>query len=134
VTSEPRVAVDTNVLFRVLADDPGNPEQCRRARAAVSAAQSVWVPLVVLVELVWVLDRAAELTRSEITELIDHLLANRAFELEAESQIRLALAEWRLGAADFADYLVLTGARLRSAPLLSFDRRLARADGVRALD
>lgn len=41
------IAVDTNVLVRVLADDPGQPQQVAAARALVSEAGRVFVPTVV---------------------------------------------------------------------------------------
>ncbi|MCO6440817.1 MAG: PIN domain-containing protein [Nitrococcus mobilis] len=49
------IAVDTNVLVRILTDDPGQPEQVQAARALASRARKVYVPLIVMVECVWVL-------------------------------------------------------------------------------
>lgn len=53
------IAVDTNVLVRFLVDSADEPSQSERARALVKATvdaeQEVYVPLVALVETVWVL-------------------------------------------------------------------------------
>jgi predicted nucleic-acid-binding protein len=46
------IAVDTNVLVRILADDPGQPTQVEAARVLASQAKQVFVPLVVQVETV----------------------------------------------------------------------------------
>jgi len=51
------IAVDTNLLVRILADDPDQPVQVDAARALASQSQQVFVPLIVQVETVWVLDR-----------------------------------------------------------------------------
>lgn len=95
--------------------------------------KAVWVPLVVVVELVWVLARAARLSRPEIVATLDHLLTNRVFEVESRDQVQAALADWRQSGADFADHLILRSARSRGAPLLSFDQRLQREPDVLAV-
>ena len=38
------IAVDTNLLVRILADDPGQPAQVDAARALASQSQQVFVP------------------------------------------------------------------------------------------
>ncbi len=50
------IAVDTNVLVRILADDPGQPAQVQAARRLAGGAKQVFVPTVVQVETVWVLE------------------------------------------------------------------------------
>jgi predicted nucleic-acid-binding protein len=51
------VAIDTNVLIRLLVDDPGAANQVRIARKTVQAAEQVYIPQIVQVECVWVLQR-----------------------------------------------------------------------------
>jgi predicted nucleic-acid-binding protein len=46
------IAVDTNVLVRILIEDPGQPEQVQAARALASQTRKVYVPLIVMVECV----------------------------------------------------------------------------------
>lgn len=124
------VAVDTNVLFRALVDDPGAPEQSAAARARLHQAGAAWVPLVVTVELVWVLARAARLSRAAISDLLQHLLDNHAWTLQGADKVSAALALWREGPADFADYLIWVEAQTEGHVLLSFDRQLAATPGV----
>lgn len=51
------IAIDTNVLVRILVEDPDAPEQCQQARNLVlSASEPVWIAQIVLVEAVWVLE------------------------------------------------------------------------------
>lgn len=127
------IALDTNALFRLLVDDPGAPAQCRAVRAVAAEAGGAWVATVVMVELVWVLQRAAGLTRAQVAPLIQHLLDNRAFTLQDAAAVRVGLAAWRAGNADFADYLILAGARAVGHPLMTFDRKLGRAEGAQLI-
>lgn len=60
------IAVDTNVLVRILVDDPGQSGQVKRARALAGEAGEVHVPLIVLVETVWVLETSYGLPKPAI--------------------------------------------------------------------
>lgn len=55
------IAIDTNVLVRVVIDEPGETVQITAARALVADVRNVFVSQVVLVETVWVLERAYHL-------------------------------------------------------------------------
>ena len=125
------IAVDTNVLVRVLVDDPDEVAQVRRARQFAEAAEELYVPQIVQVESVWVLKGAYDLTRVEITDVLEHLATNRAYQLQRAPRFHEALALYRAGAADFADCLILAEARSSELELATFDRRLRRADGTR---
>lgn len=41
------IAFDTNVLVRVLVDDPGEPDQVKAAREKVRRAREVFIPQIV---------------------------------------------------------------------------------------
>ena len=124
------IAVDTNVLVRVLVDEPSQPKQVTAARALASAAGAVFVPLVVLVETVWVLEGAYGQPKAVVVGVLAHLLDNAAFVVERDQQSRAALALFRQSNADFSDCLILPGCRHRDLPLHTFDRRLAKLDGA----
>ncbi len=49
------IAVDTNVLVRLLVNDPNAPEQSQQARELLNAQGEVWVGQIVLIETIWVL-------------------------------------------------------------------------------
>ncbi len=127
------IAVDTNVLVRVVVDDPDEPQQMARARRQVTRAGQVFVPQIVQAELVWVLDTAYELDRSAIVPVLQHMLDNAAFVLQGEPAFRAALSAYQTGPADFADYLILAESRAAGCSLVTFDRRLLKADGTRAV-
>lgn len=124
------IAVDTNVLVRVLVDEPSQPGHIAAARALVSKAGEVFVPLVVLVETVGVLESAYDLPKSDVVQALEHLLANAAFTLEDPQRCDAALRLFRESAADFSDCLILADCRSRGLPLHTFDKRLAKLDGV----
>ena len=60
------IAVDANVLMRILADDPGQPAQVEAARRLAGEAKTVFVPVVALVETVWVLETGYGLAKEAV--------------------------------------------------------------------
>jgi predicted nucleic-acid-binding protein len=128
--------LDTNVLLRLLLRD--DEAQARKARALVERSvhdgEVLHVSLPALCELVWVLaGRTANLGRQEIAATIERLLDTNGFELQSRDAVREALADFRAGEADFADYLVgRLDRRAGCRDTLSFDARLAKDDGFTA--
>jgi predicted nucleic-acid-binding protein len=127
------IAIDTNVLLRILVDDPGQPTQVAAARRLASEAVQVFVPLVVQVEVVWVLESGYRLDKAAVTRVLEHLEVNHAFVLEDDALCRDALALYRSSTADYADCVILAGCLTRDLTLHTFDRRLARLSGTASL-
>ena len=92
----------------------------------------MFVPQIVQVETVWVLETAYALKRDETVAVLEHLSANAVFELQGREQFGAALQGYREGGADFSDYLILAESRASGAELLTFDRRLLKSAGTRA--
>ncbi len=124
------IALDTNILVRVLVDDPSNPDQVAAARRTVAQQSSVYVPQIVQVETVWVLRRAYGFSKSDIVKALHHLSVNKAYELEAADLFKQALEIYRDGAMDFSDALILVNTRVRGLDLLTFDKALVGKPGV----
>jgi predicted nucleic-acid-binding protein len=127
------IAVDTTVLVRLLIDDAGQLEQIKLARALASRIGEIYVPLLVLVECVAVLENAYCLERAAIVTALTHLHTNSAFVLQDESIVLKALDLYRAGNADFADAVVLAQAQREGLELHTFDKRLARLSGALAV-
>lgn len=125
------IAVDTNVLVRVLVDDPDEKRQVAAARARVRRAGQVYVPQIVQVETVWVLETAYGLDKPTVVGVLDQLLRNEAYVLQNEAAFEKALAAFRVGKADFADYLILAESEAAGHPLLTFDSRLQKSPGTK---
>jgi len=128
------IAIDTNILVRLLVDDPGQPEQVRAARTLAQQAGTVYVPTIVLVECAWVLDSAYHFNKSALLTVLSHLCGNDAFVLQDLESTLKALEYYREGTADFADYLILVQSQRQGLDLHTFDQRLARQPGVRLLE
>jgi predicted nucleic-acid-binding protein len=126
-------AIDTNVLLRVLVDDPTAPEQNQLARDLLAEADSVWVSLVVLVETVWVLESAYRFDASAILSALEAVITHPGIDIEAYERIDRALSIYSDGHTDFADCLILAGALERRLTLHTFDRKLARLHGAKTI-
>lgn len=122
--------VDTNVLVRFLVGD--DPEQASRAASlfarATAQGERLFVPQVVVCELVWVLGYAYDKDRSEIAAGLDALLRARQLTFEEVDQIRSALERFAAGDGDLADWLIWERSRAAGAEsVVTFDARLLRS-------
>ena len=117
------VALDTNVLVRLLTND--DPGQAQRAAALIDGSPACFVPITVVLELEWVLRGAYQLPRSAVIHAFEALMAISHLHVEQEELVRRAL-EWHQQGLDFADALHLVRSEGCGA-LVSFDRALVRA-------
>ena len=125
------IAADTNFLVRVLVDDPTSPAQCKRAREAMLGESALYVPQVVQIELIWVLDKGLGLSRAELLGALTHLRDNEAFVLQRKEMFVDALTLFENTAAGFADCVILAECRAMDADLATFDKKLGRLPGAR---
>ena len=128
------IAIDTNVLVRVLVDDPGAAQQNQLARASVAREKRVFIPQPVQIETLWVLSRSYGFDRQALLDVLDELQRNEAFELEHAELFAAALSLFRIEKLDFADAVILSISRGHGLTLLSFDRKLARRKGAHLLE
>lgn len=124
------IAIDTNVLVRVVVDDPDAPEQCQQARELLLTHGSAWITEIVLIETVWVLESAYGFSKTEILNVIERIRENPALEFEVVDRLDTALVLYRNSNVDFADVLILAAAMQQQVILHTFDRKLARLDGT----
>ena len=126
------IALDTNILARYLLDD--EPAQARAARRLLADAEAeYWVPVTVVLELAWVLRKAAA-PRRLVMERLRDLLSLRNVRPQNADLVFQAL-RWAAQGMDLADalHLVLSGKADRFA---TFDVELvkqARKLGVQPL-
>src|ERR1035441_4188030 len=97
------IAVDTNVVVRLLTED--HPEQTAAARA-LFAAGPIWIGKTVLLETRWVLRRLYGLDESTIRDAFTRLLGFENVHAEDEGSVAAALALIAHG-LDFADAMHL---------------------------
>lgn len=127
------IAIDTNVLVRVIVEDTGQPEQTKIARDLVENAEKVYLTQIVQIECAWVLAKVYKIDRASLLAVLEHLLANSAFILQRSERFKTAIDLFRLGHADFADCLILTESSYLDAVLYTFDKRLGRHSNTRLL-
>lgn len=121
-------AVDTNVLVRLIPRD-----DVRQASAAESfIASGGWVGHLVLAETTWVLRAVYDLSPPAIATAVEILLNHEHLTLQDADVVSAALNDYRRRPrVDFSDCLVVEVARKAGhLPVGTFDRRLARLDGV----
>lgn len=121
-------SVDTNVLVRLVTRD--DPKQVAAADAFIGPG--AWVPHLVLVETTWVLATVYDRSPGEIATAVDMLLNHQQLTVQDADAVAAAVAHFRKRPSlGFSDCLVLEVARKAGhIPLGSFDRNLARLDGV----
>jgi len=124
------IAADTNVLVRILVDDPEQPGQVLAARKLAREKQHLFIAQIVTVELVWVLQMSYSLSKASIIQVLEHLLHNSAFELQAEDRFLEALSVFRKSNSDFSDCLITAESRAANCTLVTFDKKLSRLSGV----
>ena len=124
-------AVDTNVVVRLIVRD--DPEHVRAAQEFT--ASGAWVSHLVLAETTWVLDAVYERSAEQIATAIDMLLNHKDLTLQDADVVTSAVDQFRKRPAlGFSDCLVLEIARKAGhLPLGTFDRNLAKLDGVQLL-
>ncbi|PVZ48710.1 PIN domain-containing protein [Thalassobacter stenotrophicus] len=129
------IALDTNVLVRFLVqDDPEQAELATRVIEQLTDDVRGFVSREVLIELVWVLERAYKLSRAEIAVALDGLLSATELDIEGSDEVAPALELYRNDGFGFADLMIAAAARRAGAAgLVTFDRKAARLPGVRLL-
>ena len=130
------IALDTNLLFRLLIQDDAS--QARAVERLVVRARRDRTPLfvsdVVLCELVWVLTRRAKQARAGIADALERLLDTESIVVADPGVARAALAAYRDGAGDFADYIIREQALAAGASeVVTFDRALRGETGFKLL-
>jgi len=115
-----KVAVDTNVLVRAVLQD--DEYQGRLASQLLRQASVIAVSLPCLCELVWVLRRAAKLSKDEVATTLRDLLAAENVVMN-RSAVEAGLAILEAG-GDFADgIMAYEGFWLGGETFVSFDRK-----------
>ncbi len=124
-------ALDTNVLVRFLVKD--DEQQAKAAynkfKQAEANKQVFFIPMLVVLETVWVLESVYAVKRQKILEAIEELLLMPILEFEAQSAIRSFVSSARENKADLSDLLIAHSARFAGCEcVLTFDKRASYLD------
>lgn len=129
------IALDTNVLVRFLVqDDKAQGLAAANLVDGLTKNNPGFICREVVVELIWVLERAYNMTRAQIIPAIEGLLASRELVVENADRVGLALSRYANGGAGFSDRMIVLAAMdARCSCLTTFDKKLAQDLGVELL-
>ncbi len=122
-------ALDTNVLVRFLVRDEERQAKIiyRRFKQAESDKEVLFVPLLVVLETIWVLDSVYEISRQEILESINELLLMPILEFEAQPAIQSFVSSAEEPKMDLSDLLIAHSSKFSGCEcVLTFDKRASK--------
>jgi predicted nucleic-acid-binding protein len=122
-------AIDTNVLVRFLVRD--DELQARTIynifKQAEADKEEFFVPLLVVLEMLWVLESVYEIPREEILDSLNELLLMPILKFEAQSVIQGFIFSAREGKVDLSDLLIAHSAKISGCEcILTFDKRASK--------
>jgi predicted nucleic-acid-binding protein len=121
-------ALDTNVLVRFLVrDDELQAEIIYRKFKKIEASKEVlFVPILVIIETIWVLESVYDVSRQEILDSIEDLLLMPILKFEAQPMLRSFVSSARELKVELSDLLIAQSARFSGCDnVLTFDKRAA---------
>jgi predicted nucleic-acid-binding protein len=126
------IGLDTNVIVRYLTQD--DPVQSKQATDIVERrltdANPGFVSIVVMVETVWVLDRAYGLGAQKIAAAVERMLQAETLVLENEQEVFSAMIALKEGQGSFADAVITAlCTKAGCARTVTFDRKALRLPG-----
>ena len=129
------IALDTNVLVRFLAqDDDAQFEVAAGLIEGCTSDAPGYVCREVIIELVWVLERAYKYSREDITEALLSIVTASQLSVENAQDIASVVNLYRDEGYDLADLMIRQSAQKSENRILkTFDQKLAKLDGVELL-
>lgn len=122
-------ALDTNVLVRFLVRDDKKQAEIvyRLFKRAESRNEPFFVPLLVVLETIWVLESVYEIPREEIRGSLQKLLLMPILIFEAQSALQRTLASAQTNKIDLADLLIAHSAKFSNCDgVLTFDKKASK--------
>ena len=122
-------ALDTNVLVRFLVRDDKKQADIvyRLFKRAESRNDPFFVPLLVVLETIWVLESVYEIPREEIRASLQKLLLMPILIFEAQSALQSTLSSAQTNKIDLADLLIAHSAKFSNCDgVLTFDKKASK--------
>lgn len=122
-------ALDTNVLVRFLVRDDKKQAEIvyRLFKRAESKNEPFFVPLLVVLETIWVLESVYEIPREEIRASLQKLLLMPILIFEAQSALQRTLSSAQTNKIDLADLLIAHSAKFSNCDgVLTFDKKASK--------
>lgn len=119
-------ALDTNVLIRFLVKDDARQAEIvyKIFKQAETEKDTFYVPLVVMLETIWVLESVYKITRHDILDSLNDLVLMPILDFESRSAIINFISSARDNKADLSDLLIAQAAKISGCEcVLTFDKR-----------
>ena len=118
--------IDTNILVRFLVGD--DELQTKKVynifKKAESSKKELFVPLLVILELIWVLESVYEIERNEILDAIGDLLLMPILKFECQSVLHNFTLMARDNRYDLSDLLIAQSAQNQGCnTVITFDKK-----------
>jgi predicted nucleic-acid-binding protein len=122
------IGLDTNIIVRYLAQDDAKQSLiASRLIESLTPENPGFMPSVVLAEIVWVMEELYDASRDKVGAIVEGLLQTQTLVVQDTDLAWKALARYRRGNADFADYLIeRTCAAVGCDKTCTFDKKAAR--------
>ena len=126
------IGLDTNVLVRyIMQDDARQSPKATKLIESLSVDVPGFVPIVAVVELVWVLSSSYDLSRAQVAQALELLLRTKEIVVDRADHVLKALRVFKASTADFADALIeRTASSAGCAKTMTFDVGATKAAGM----
>jgi predicted nucleic-acid-binding protein len=120
------IGLDTNILIRYLIQD--DPVQSLQANEIIGRRLTEenpgFISIVVMVEMVWVLERAYRFGARDIASVIERILQANVLVVQNEQEVFTAMIALKEGQGSFADAVIAALAASENCSCtLTFDRK-----------
>jgi predicted nucleic-acid-binding protein len=122
------IGIDTNVLLRLIVED--DVKQARLAQKSMekhcSEEEPGFINSIVLVEIVWVLERSYKYSRIDIVSALEAIFQVKELSVQSPNEAWEALHQYRNDEAGFADlYIGAINRSEKCITTLTFDKKAA---------
>jgi len=121
--------VDTNVIIRFLIGD--DEKQAKKVYNIFKKTEldkdELFVPLLVILELIWVLESVYEISRTDILDSISELLLMPILKFEHQSALQQFIMSAQGNRYDLSDLLIAHSAKIQGCEtVLTFDKKVSK--------
>ena len=121
--------IDTNILVRFLVGD--DALQAKKVynlfKKTEASKQELFVPLLVILELIWVLESVYEIERKEIIEAISELLLMPILKFEHQTALQQLTHTASANRYDLSDLIIAHSAKEQGCEtVLTFDKKASK--------
>lgn len=118
-------ALDTNVLIRFLVGDDVRQAEIvyKTFKRAETEKETFYIPLLIVLEAIWVLESVYKITRHDILDSLNDLVLMPILDFESKSAIMNFISSARDNKTDLSDLLIAHAAKFSGCEcVLTFDK------------